>query len=67
MLLTRKKIHALSWFPVIQFLVLIGIFLAVFLFTENYKFVLDQTTVNRVFTMAIIVFFSSFGLMFDEE
>jgi hypothetical protein len=29
---------------------------AVFLLTENYTFVMDQTTVNRIFTAIFIVF-----------
>ncbi len=37
---------------------LIVIFMLVFLATENYKFVLDQTTVNRVFTMCFVVLFA---------
>ena len=34
----------------------------VFLFTENYQWVMNQTTVNRVFTMLCVILFSFIGL-----
>ena len=37
-----------------------------FLFTANYKWVLDQTTVNRVFTMVFVIMFSFIGLIINE-
>ena len=57
-----------KWFLIgAPVLMLLG-FTAVFLVTENYKFVLDQTTVNRVFTMSIVVFFSYVGvLIYDKK
>lgn len=39
------------------------IFILVFLLTENYKWVLDQTTVNRVFTMCLVLLFAWSGQM----
>lgn len=49
-------------------LVMFAVITAVFLFTENYQWVLDQTTVNRVFTVIFIIFAFYIGLMlFDEE
>lgn len=44
----------LAYAPLMIFVVLI----LVFLLTENYLFALDQTTINRVFTVAFIIFFS---------
>lgn len=47
--------------------VILAIFIAVFLFTENYKFVLDQTTSNRVFTMVLVIFLSSLPLVYSID
>lgn len=58
----RKHIKKEKTFLLFAPIVILGIFLAVFLFTENYKFVLDQTTSNRVFTMVLVIFFSSLPL-----
>jgi hypothetical protein len=49
--------------PIIIFLILI----TVFLFTDNYKWVLDQTTVNRVFTMCFVILFSFFSFIYVKR
>lgn len=49
--------------PIATFL----LFMLVFLVTENYKYVLDQTTVNRVFTMCFVILFSYFGVLTHEQ
>lgn len=66
MLIRRKHIRREQLFLALSPLAILGIFLLVFLLTENYKFVLDQTTVNRVFTMVLVIFFSSFGLLLNQ-
>ena len=46
---------------------MIGIlFLAAFLFTADYAFVMDQTTVNRVFSMTFLIIISFMGILLDE-
>ena len=45
-------------FVLFAFLFVFIIITLVFLFTSNYRFVMDQTTVNRVFSMVIILLFS---------
>lgn len=42
------------------------IFLLVFLLTENYKRVLNQTTVNRVFTMCFVILFAFSWYLFHQ-
>ena len=54
----RKRLSRASALLLIAPIVILGIFLAVFLFTESYKFVIDQTTSNRVFTMVLVIFLS---------
>jgi hypothetical protein len=39
-------------------LVLFILFTLTFLFTENYQWALNQTTINRVYTMCFVVLFS---------
>lgn len=67
MLTHRKHMKKQQSFLALAPLVILAIFIAVFLVTDNYKFVLDQTTVNRVFTMVLVIFFSSIALQFDAE
>ena len=43
------------------------ILIAVFLFTDNYRFVMDQTTVNRVFTTSFILLFWFSGLLLSDK
>lgn len=62
----RKRLAKETWFALLAPLVIMAIFIFVFLVTENYKFVLDQTTSNRVFTMVFVVFFSSLALVLDD-
>lgn len=54
------------------FILLSGIFifiilLLVFLLTANFQFVMDQTTVNRVFTMWFIILVSYFSIFFNYD
>lgn len=65
MLVEHKKVLRQKWFLLLAPVVILCIFLAVFLFTENYKFVLDQTTSNRVLTMVLVIFFSYVALLRD--
>lgn len=67
MIFDRKKIYKTQRFLLLAPLMILAIFMAVFLFTENYKFVLDQTTSNRVFTMVLAILFSYIGLLFHAE
>ena len=64
--LQKKKYEAIV-LPVIAFVYIFIIFTLVFLLTENYKWVLSQTTVNRVFTMSFIILFSFSWLLFHEK
>ncbi len=50
----KQSTKILFYAPLGIFLIL----LLVFLLTENYRFALDQTTINRVFTVVFIVFFA---------
>lgn len=43
------------------------IFILVFLLTENYLRVMDQTTVNRVFSMSFIIILSFSWILFDKN
>lgn len=43
------------------------LFVLVFLMTENYKFVLDQTTVNRVFSMCFLILFAFSWLLLHDN
>jgi len=45
-------------FILFAFLAIFGIFLLVFLCTSNYRWVLDQTTVNRVFLSSFLILLS---------
>lgn len=59
--ITPKTLFIFAW--IIIFFILI----AVFLFTDNYKFVMDQTTVNRVFTTTfLIILWFSWFLLHEE-
>lgn len=53
----------LIYTPLCVFVVL----LLVFLFTENYLFALNQTTINRVFTIVFILLFSFSWYLFAEK
>ena len=57
----NKSLFLYSWLAV--FLILI----AVFLLTDNYRFVMDQTTVNRVFTTSFILVLAFSWLLLNEE
>lgn len=49
--------------PIIIFI----IFVLVFLLTENYIFAMNQTTINRVFTMVFVILFSFSGILFYND
>lgn len=59
----KKYSNSPKRFFVLAPLLIFAIFLLVFLMTENYKWVLDQTTVNRVFTMCLVLLFAWSGQM----
>ncbi|MCH2188361.1 hypothetical protein MK079_00850 [Candidatus Gracilibacteria bacterium] len=44
-----------------------AIFIAVFLFTSNYRWVLDQTTVNRAFMSCFVILVSFFALIYSDK
>lgn len=48
--------------PIVMFI----LFTAVFLFTENYQWVMNQTTSNRVYTMCFIVLFYFIWIIINE-
>lgn len=66
-LIYRKRIAKEKSFLLIAPAVILAIFIAVFLFTENYKFVLDQTTSNRVFTMVLVIFLALMPLVYSID
>ena len=43
------------------------ILMAVFLFTVDYQFVMDLTTVNRMFTLCFVMILSFLGFIFDKK
>jgi len=49
----KKEIH--TTFLLCTWLIILFIFVLVFLFTDNYLWVMNQTTVNRVFTMSFLI------------
>lgn len=53
----------LIYAPICVFVLLV----LVFLFTENYLFALNQTTINRVFTIVFILLFSFSWYLFAEK
>lgn len=60
----RTKNIVFIW---LSFIMIISLFTAVFLFTTNYKWVIDQTTVNRVFTMSFVILFAFTWLILNEN
>lgn len=60
----HKKLYSLFFIGISGFFIF-WLFLLVFLLTENYKFVLDQTTVNRVFSMSFLILYSFIGMICD--
>lgn len=49
--------------PAIPWFMIFIIFFLVFLLTDNYKFVLDQTTVNRVFTTSFVIICAFYSII----
>jgi len=49
-------------FILLSILFIFIIIILVFLLTSNYRFVMDQTTVNRIFTTILIILFSFYSL-----
>ena len=60
----RKKNESLFLYV---WVVMLLILLAVFLRTEAYTFVMNQTTVNRVFTMCFIIILAFSWFLLNEE
>jgi len=58
---SNDKLFILAW--LVMFLILI----AVFLFTVDYRYFENQTTVNRVFTMCFIMVLAFAGFIFDGK
>jgi hypothetical protein len=54
-------------FILFAFLAIFCIFCLVFLFTSNYRWVLDQTTVNRVFLSSFIILFSFTSFFLKDD
>ena len=48
-------------------LILFVLFTLTFLFTENYQWALNQTTINRVYTMCFVVLFSFIWILFADN
>lgn len=68
-LYTQKKNYN-KLFLIGAWLMVLVIFILVFLLTENYRRVLNQTTVNRVFTMSFLILLSFVGILLykhDDE
>lgn len=63
----RNKEYSDKLFLALSSFSIILIFILVFLFTDNYKWVLDQTTVNRVFTMSFVILFSFIWILSHEK
>lgn len=65
-----KKININNIWPIFPWFFIFIIFFFVFLLTENYEFVLNQTTVNRVFTTSFIIIAAFYWLIlhyFNEK
>ena len=56
-----------TYFLALSWVAIFIVFMLVFLCTENYTFVMDQTTVNRVITMCFIVILSFSGILFYQK
>lgn len=63
----RKQLSWASKFLLYAPLAIFLVLLLVFLLTDNYRFVMDQTTVNRVFTIAFILLFSFIWLLLGKK
>lgn len=63
----RKNISKSQKFLISAPFVVFIILLLVFLLTDNYRFALDQTTINRVFTISFILLFSFSWLLFFRK
>ncbi|EKD24785.1 MAG: hypothetical protein ACD_80C00152G0004 [uncultured bacterium (gcode 4)] len=65
-LYTQKK-NFNKYFLALSWSVIFIVFVLVFLFTENYAFVMNQTTVNRVFTMCFLIILSFSGILLHNH
>lgn len=66
--LYRKKNKTDSnWLLFIAPVIIFVIFILVFWLTENYIFAMNQTTINRVFTMSFVILLAFIWLFFQEE
>jgi len=61
-LYTQKK-NFNKYFLFLSWIIIFIIFILVFLLTENYLWVMNQTTVNRVFTMCFVMILSFSGIL----
>lgn len=64
-LIDRKQPKRNPIFPIVASIVIFALFTAAFLFTENYKFVMDQTTVNRTYTAAFMILCFYFWICYE--
>jgi len=62
-----KKHDTKTLFLFLTPIVIFIIFVLVFLLTENYIFAMNQTTINRVFTMSFVILFAFIWLFFYKE
>ncbi|MDD5213788.1 MAG: hypothetical protein PHG82_05170 [Candidatus Gracilibacteria bacterium] len=63
----KKNIENNNLFIILSAVMIFLVLIAVFLFTENYLWVMNQTTVNRVFTMVFIILFAFTGFLLHEK
>jgi len=68
-IIIKRKNNLSTWEKFLLYapLVTLIILILVFLFTENYMFVLNQTTVNRVFTIVFILLFGFSWYIFTNK
>ncbi len=64
---TKKVMSPWKKFLIYAPLIILIILILVFLLTENYMFVLNQTTVNRVFTMVFVLLFGFSWYIFADK
>lgn len=62
-----KKEKYNNYFLLGSGIIILIIFIAVFLLTENYLWVMNQTTVNRVFTMSFIIILSFSWILLHKD
>lgn len=65
--LTYQKNNIKKYFLILPWIMIFIIFNLVFLLTENYLRVMNQTTVNRVFTMCFVIILSFIWILVYKE